>query len=311
MRGTGHCYSFWSAIRIALLFGISLVSTVIRAQDVKVRGGFFEDSVVVGDVARFYLTATYPSELNILFPDSTFNFAPLEYGTRQYFTTRTRNGISYDSVIYHLDVFELDSLQLLFLPVYLVNENDCTKFISNPDTLLFRTVIHDVKTDTLLLEKLPLKENVAYHSVGSNFNYPVVIIISGILLTAVAVFWFVFGKRIQKHYRVKRMVKAHQEFIRVFSKEIVDIQNHHTPAVTEATVAHWKKYMEQLERKPYTKLTSKEIQRIESNEGLGNILHSIDASIYGHSTVTTALFENLKVFTQERFHKKLQEVKNG
>jgi hypothetical protein len=97
----------------------------------------------------------------------------------------------------------------------------------------------------------------------------------------------------------------------VFAKEIMNVQSQHTPAVTEATVAHWKKYMEQLERKPYTKLTSKEIQRIERNEGLGNILHSIDASIYGHSTATTALFEDLKVFTQERFHQKLQEVKNG
>jgi hypothetical protein len=306
-----HCYSPRFIVRITLLFLAWLVGASIQAQEVKVRGGFFEDSVHVGDVPRFYLTATYPSELNVLFPDSTFNYKPLEYETKQYFTTRTRDGISYDSVIYSLGVFELDSLQVLFLPVYLANEKDCTKFISNPDTLLFKTVIHDVKTDTLVLKKLPLKESIAFHPIDTMINYPVVSFVAGTILVVVALGWFLFGKRIRKHYRMKRLIKAHHAFIQVFTKEIGSVQSEHTPAVTEATVAHWKKYMEQLERKPYTKLTSKEIQRIESDENLGNILHSIDASIYGHSTATASLFENLKVFAQQRFHKKLEEVKNG
>jgi hypothetical protein len=311
MRIGVHLNVFRSAIRTVFFIAVLSTATDLAAQEIKVRAGFFEDSVVVGDVTRFYLTATYPSQLNIVFPDSTFDYKPLEYERKQYFTTQTSDGISYDSVIYHLSAFELDSLQQLLLPVFQVNEKDCTSFFSNADTILLKTVIDDLRLDTLKLEKLPLKESLAYHQVESKFNYPVLFFVLAVLLTIVAVVWFVFGKKIRKHYRLKRMIKAHQQFIQVFSKEITTVQGDITPAVTESTVAHWKKYMEQLERKPYTKLTSKEIQRIERNENLGRILHTIDASIYGHPTETAPLFENLKVFAEERFNKKLEEVKNG
>jgi hypothetical protein len=311
MRIGIHLRNIRSAIRLISFIVISSVTADLSAQNVQVRGGFFQDSVVVGDVARFYLAASYPSNLNILFPDSTFQYTPLEYEGKEYFATKTSDGISYDSVIYHLSVFELDSLQQLFLPVFQVNEKDCTLYLSNPDTILLRSIIDDIRLDTLELGKLPLKETLAYHSIDTIINYPVIFFVLAVTLTVVAIVWFVFGKRIRKHYRMKRMMKAHQQFMQVFTREIGNVQTHHTPAITESTVAHWKKYMEQLERRPYTKLTSKEIQRIERNENLGNILHSIDASIYGHQTATASLFEELKSFAQQRFHKKLEEVKNG
>lgn len=298
-------------IRIASFVLLSIINAELFAQEVKVRAGFFEDSVIVGDVARFYLTASYPSKVNVLFPDSAFKFNPLEYESREYFATRTTNGISYDSVIYHLSVFEVDSLQQLLLPVFVVNENDCTQVLSAADTIILNTVVHDIKIDSIELGKLPLKESLAFHKMTSAFNYPVFFFVVASVLIVIAVAWFVFGKRVQKYFKMKRMIKAHQQFIHNFGREIGKVQASHTAVVTESTVAQWKKYMEQLERKPYTKLTSKEIQRIERNEGLGKILHRIDASIYGHQDITVSLFEELKAYAQERFNKKLEEVKNG
>jgi hypothetical protein len=307
--------AFLSQVRhvlcMAVFMIVALTASKSSAQDIKVRGGFFEDSVVVGDVVRFYLAAEYPSKLNVLFPDSTFSYKPLEYDHKQYFTTKTSDGISYDSVIYHLGVFELDSLQLLALPVFQVNEKDCTQYFSNPGALALQTVIHDLKLDTLELGKLPLKESVAYHPIPAEFNFPVFFFVVATLLIVTALVWFIFGKRIRKHFRIKRMTKAHQLFIQQFSHQISSLDREHSARLTESTVAHWKKYMEQLERKPYTKLTSKEIQRIEKDETLGGILHAIDASIYGHQSSVSRHFDDLKTFAQQRFNKKLEEVKNG
>src|SRR5688572_4204833 len=114
---------------------IFIFSQSTAQEKIEVRGGFFEDSIQVGRPARFYLTASYPSKINILFPDSTFGYAPLEFNKKEYFTTETNNGISYDSVIYHLNAFEIDSLQALGLPVFQINKSDCTLHVSNVDTI--------------------------------------------------------------------------------------------------------------------------------------------------------------------------------
>src|SRR5688500_9661894 len=109
---------------------LMLMSSIwpLLAQDVTVRGGFFLDSLKIGDQTGFYLTAKYPSNLNIIFPDSTYNFSPFEYERKRYFPTQTTKGESYDSVVYFLSTFEVDSVQTLSLPVFQLNPQDCTKF---------------------------------------------------------------------------------------------------------------------------------------------------------------------------------------
>jgi hypothetical protein len=69
--------------------------------------------------------------------------------------------------------------------------------------------------------------------------------------------------------------------------------------------------MEQLESRPYTKLTTRETVRIENNEDLGKNLHSIDGAIYGHNTRVIESLESLKQFADQRFGKKVEEVKHG
>lgn len=288
---------------------LSLACQHVHAQDIQVRAGFFEDSLVVGDRVRFYLAAEYPSNLNILFPDSTYNFAPFEYNGRNYFPTQTEGGVSYDSVIYSLSTFEVDRVQRLDLPVFLVNPQDCTVFHSNSDSVLLRQLVG--KVDTISVEDLPLKENVAYQNVQRLFNYPVLFFVLAALLIITAVVWFVFGKKIRRHFRVKRMLKAHQQFVADFIRQIESLKQAYTPPAAEATLARWKKYMEQLERKPYTKLTTREIQRLEKDEMLTKNLNAIDGGIYGHTTNIVAPLESLKSMAEQRFAKKLEEVKHG
>src|SRR6478735_9136687 len=77
-----------------------LIFSAVCAQEVKVEAGFAGDSVKIGKPIEFYLSAHYPENLNLLFPDSTFSFAPFELQKKIYFPTQSKNGVSKDSVVY-------------------------------------------------------------------------------------------------------------------------------------------------------------------------------------------------------------------
>ncbi len=107
------------------------------------------------------------------------------------------------------------------------------------------------------------------------------------------------------------MLKAHQKFLEVYNRQVENIKTAFSPDTTERALSQWKKYMEQLEARPYTKLTTRETTQMENNELLGRTLHAIDGAIYGHSTSVIESLENLKSFADQRFTKKLEEVKHG
>src|SRR6187551_1589180 len=122
--------------KFGLAFGLLLGSVGVSEAQVAVRGGFFLDSLSVGDETGFFLSATYPRNVNVIFPDSTFDYQPFEFNRKRYFPTQTTNGKSYDSVIYYLSTFEVDRILQLSLPVFQLNPQDCTVFTSNVDTVL-------------------------------------------------------------------------------------------------------------------------------------------------------------------------------
>ncbi|MBL0742924.1 hypothetical protein [Chryseolinea lacunae] len=293
---------------ILLLFLCTLGTT--QAQDVTVHSGFFLDSVRVGDVSGYYLTARYPRSLTVLFPDSAYNFAPFEFERKKYFTTQTHDGKSYDSVVYYVSTFEIDRIQTLSLPVFQLNPRDCTVYESPIDTILFTALVPNLP-DTVSIEKLPLKVSIAHQDVPSEFNYPVLFIVLGALVVLGIVGWFVFGKRIRRHYRLKRLQASHQKFMEAYTANVESIRSTFSVPVTEQALSQWKKYMEQLESRPFTKLTAKEIARMEKDDSLGKILHAVDGAIYGHDTTVVDSLENLKQIAGQHFSKKLEEVKHG
>jgi hypothetical protein len=301
-----RCLRVPRIMAIVLLFCLGTAN----AQDVLVRGGFFKDSLRVGDQTGYYLAAEYPTNLNVLFPDSTFSFTPFEYESKKYFPTKTTQGRSYDSVIYYLSTFEIERVQSLNLPVFQVNPMDCTAYFSMRDTVLLSELVKNLP-DTVTLKNLPLKVNIAYEDVPYTFNYLIAGIIAGVVLVLAAVTWIVFGKRIIKHFRLKRMQKAHHKFLETFDHQLDSVKSAFSSVTTENALSQWKKYMEQLEARPYTKLTTKETLQMEKNESLGRNLHAIDGAIYGHDTAVVESLENIRNFADMRFVQKLEELKHG
>lgn len=274
-------------------------------------GGFVGDSVKIGEQIPFSLSARYPKNLTLIFPDSTFAFAPFEFQKKAFFATQTTDGQSYDSVVYLLSTYEIDSVQELKLPVFVVHKKDCTSVFSGLDEVILKQLVRHVP-DSVEAKNLPLKTNTNYLNVKWLFNYPLVLIISGVLLVLAVAGFLIFGKRIRKYFLLRKLNRNHQNFITKFNDTISGLHSNFSMIKAEGAIVLWKYYMENLVQIPYSKLTSKEILDQEKDEQLGQALHSIDRMIYGGiSSPSEESFVNLRQYCERQFQLKVEEAKHG
>lgn len=277
---------------------------------IRVSGGFLYDSLKIGQQTAFYLSAHYPSGETVLFPDSMHAFAPFEYQDKKYFATETDNGTSVDSTIYYLTTFELGPFLALKLPVYVAAAGDCTEYASNTDSIRVVQLVTSVP-DSLSVDKLPLREHTAWQPVATDINYFIILsVLAGLLLIA-AVVWAFFGRRIVRYLRARKLQKKHSQFSEAFNGIIAELQRTFSRSATEDAISLWKKYMEDLEGRPYTKLTSRETLRLLADEALGAQLSAIDRAIYGHDGAVVEPLRQLSVVADRHFSKKMEEVRHG
>lgn len=293
---------------LLILLTLSLLQTMAQ---VRVRAGFIQDSVRLGDPIDYYLIAHYPSNLTILFPDSTFSFTPFEFHHKKYQPTQTLRGESYDSVVYQLLTFEVDDVQYLGLPVFVVNEKDCTRYVPQRDSILLAAMVKEPVPDSISAQDLPLLTNTTYQRVSFLLNYPILLITVGILLVVSVVIWLVFGKRIRKYFKLRRLQKNHTTFVQNYLEKLHQLQTQYTTEKTELALSIWKKYMEQLEGKPFTKLTTRETLALEQDEYLGKSLQALDRAIYGSSTTVLEPLAHLQQVAEVRFSKLIEALKHG
>jgi len=289
------------------LVTLFLVFTVIPqavGQEVKTRAYFSKDTLQIGEPVDFTLVADYPRGIEVLFPDSTYNFTPFEYLDKSYLSTVSDVSRSNDSVVYRLTTFELDTIQKLGLPVFLISGGDSIAIESNIDSLYLQHLI------TSEVDSLQVKETIDYHTVSRAFNYPYLLIALGILLVIgilVAVF---FGKEIKRRYTLYRMRKSHLKFLETFKQ--LQSQGLESSEKAEHLLGYWKAYLERLEGLPYTKLTTREIVTIDQNQEFTDTLKNMDSNIYGNykSADIKNLVVRLKEFGIDRFSKKIKELKH-
>ena len=293
---------------VVLLFAACAVA--IAQQPAQVRGSFFTDSASVGEIIPFALTATYPKTEQVLFPDSTFSFAPFEISTKKFFTTRTVGETSYDSAVYFLSTFEIDSIQSLRLPVFVLQEKDCIAVFSAVDHIGLRYRVTQ-SLDSISAEKLPLKISAAYQKVQWILNYPFLLISILILAGLLAAGWLVFGKRILKYLAIRKLHRNYEKFLERFNKSLETLGAEFSVKKAEGALFLWKGYMEELEAYPYTKSTSREILKKASDSKLDKALRSIDRGIYGGHDASVEPFRFLQTYSHLQFQKREDEVKNG
>ena len=298
---------------LSILILSFIYSTSAYSQDeknIRVNGRFLVDSVKIGEAVPYSLSVYYPASTNLVFPDSTFSFAPFEFTKKKYFQTKTTNNISYDSVVYYLTTFEIDSIQSLKLPVFEINKKDCTAVFSQTDDLFLKQLVHQ-KLDSIEAPALPLKINIAYQNVKWLLDYPFLLTLAGIVFVVLIIVWIVFGKRIKRYFKARNLSKNHKAFLSKFTSSVSQLNANFSIVKAEATMLLWKSYMEKISAVPYTKFTSKEIMEQEKDEHLGEALKTVDRIIYGGSSPANETFDELRTFADNQFNTQLKDIHRG
>jgi hypothetical protein len=297
--------------KLRLIISVLLiVPSLAFAQNITVRSRFLADSLKIGEKVPFSVTATYPRRLNILYPDSSYSFNPFEFESKTYFATKTKDSLSYDSVVYFISSYEIDSIQTFRMPVYVLHGSDCTMVFGATDSIFLKQMVDHVP-DSVNAEQLPLKINTKYLNVNWLFNYPIAIYVGIALVVIVIVVWIAFGKRIRRYFTLKRLNKDHSEFLTRFADAMNSMQSEYSSNKAEKALVIWKRYMESLEQKPFTKYSSKEILRLLNDGNLSGALRAIDRMVYGGAASDTEVFQELREVSRSHFNEKLRQLNNG
>jgi hypothetical protein len=283
----------------------------LAAQDAPPRGKFLVDSMKIGEPIPYSLSYRYNASRDVIFPDSLFNFSPFELDHKTYFPTSTVNGISYDSAVYFLSYFELDTFQIYSMPVFEVVQGDSSRLIPMPDTVYLKQVVSEVP-DSVAVEALPLLENTDYIQVPFALNYPYIIIGVIVLCVAGAVIAYFFGSRIKAAWQIFILKRKHRKFREQFDALIRqksgDFRGH-----AERVIVLWKRYLQQLEKFPYTSLTTKELIQDHPDQQLSSALHAIDSAIYDphRSGLDQDSLGTLMNYAENRFEQKVDQLRHG
>jgi hypothetical protein len=289
---------------MSLFFFLAVLS---NGQEIVVKGAFVNDSIRIGEPVQYWLTARYPAPVDLFLPDSTYDFSPFEFFSRTFYETKVQGELAFDSVVYSLQSFEIDPVQYLRLPSVVYSKKDTLRVFASLDSIYFRDMV-PVATDTTAL-----KVNTQYQRLARQFNSPLVMILLGVLVVIGLIVLLVFGKKIKRHFQLKRMAKAHGQFTDEMLNLIEKLKLSGDPTVAEHALSVWKKYQERIEKQPFSKLTSKEIVAYDFAAELYEPLRMIDRCVYGKipSAKVFQDFQHLQGFCDLRYKHIVEQIKHG
>jgi hypothetical protein len=267
-------------IRILLLCSlpISGFGQDFTAQDLeklKPKGVFMKDSLALGERITYALSIRHSTDVQVLFPDSTYDFKNLQFLKKTYFPTLTDAQSSLDSAVYEFTIFDIAPYFTLQMPIYILDQGDSLLINTELDSVFLREVVSaeidtlDFKTDT---KETPLP---------IYFNYPYLVMGVFIFFVVILGIWGLLGKQIRKVYSLFQFRARHQIFLNDFSRLLTRIKNRENIADIEKIISIWKKHLEFLVEKPFSSYTSKEISRAIPDQSLASSLKNIDRALYG------------------------------
>lgn len=282
------------------------------SQDSRPYGKFLSDSIKIGKIIHFSLSFKHPRNMELIFPDSNYNYTPFEFIAKQFVSpTKTDSAESTDSVVYTLMSFEIDKIQYLTLPVFVFNQknDDTVKIFSNIDSVFFSELIK-VMPDTVVL-----KTNTNFQEVPLWFNYPRLIIGILIFLLITIVIWLIFGNKIKRKYYLYKLKKNYRKFVGKFDQIRSDVliplikegkgEKGCTEKDIEKLIILFKKYLSKLENQHYLTFTTKELFNIFKDDKLNHALQDCDRAIYGGKipdSIENPLYV-LQDFAEDRYKK--------
>lgn len=257
---------------------------------------------MLGERVGYVLKATYPSSMDILFPDSAFNYGSMDYLSKQTFTSYTLDSLTLDSAVYYLSNFSLESVKSYRLPVFEVLRYDSISHFPH------EALLHLVLTISELPDVLTFQENNAYQKIGQGFNYPMLVLILFVIIILVIGSYFLFGQKIREAWFVYLEKKKRKKFLLQWQMAKDRLVHHPDLSSADELLGLWKSYMESLTGQPYREWTTTEIADHLTQPELVKNIRDIEIIIYADrvSENLDHACQNLTTISENTFEEKIK-----
>jgi len=282
-----------------------LFTNKIYSQEIDYNIFFKEDSVKIGDTITLTSTLKYPINIEIIQPDSSYNFMPFEFIDKIVFESSSTNNLIFDSTLYFLQTFELDSIQSISLTSYIISRGDSLEILSNSDKITTISLVKEINSKT--------KTNTLFEKINSIFNSKKFLTIIGVVISIIVLIYLLFRKKINKYFKIKRIKSETDYFKNEFDDVLSNYQNTNDIKFLENLLLKWKRFMEKLSKKPYSSSTTSEISIFNKNAKNIKTLREIDKCIYSENKNIIDK-NNLIMLRDESIHLSknyINKLKNG
>lgn len=275
------------------------------SQEIEYKIYFIEDSIKIGDSITLISTLKYPETIEIVQPDSSYNFGQFDFIGKKVFPSIKNANSIYDSAIYFLRTFEIDSIQKIELNSIILNRNDSLNISSNEEYINLVYQVENITSTT--------KENTVLRTIKSIFNSEKLLIYLIVISFLLISLYLIFRKRIKKYFRVRRLKKDTEEFNQEFSYLLKKYELNNDINDLESVLLLWKRFMDKLTDKAYLSLTTNEISPLIKNKNLIKTLQEIDKNLYSNNKeiIKSNKLKDLKIEANNTSNKEVKRIENG
>lgn len=291
--------------RAGFLSFLIWVPFLLSAQEVKIDGYFMADSAKLGERVGYVLKANYPSERQLIFPDSTYDFSPFVLLEKQTFRSSTQDSITADSTIYYLSNFELDSVVYLTLPVYELDRYDSITHFPLEAALAVKWTLDSIP------EQLLFEETTSYQPIPKKWNWILISLIAGLILLGLGLIYWVFGKRISQYLWERREKRKWKNFEIEWTASLSRLEKESSIGAADELLGLWKGYLEHLTALPFREWTTHELEASLGDLKLADSLRRIELIIYaGKKSEIQESTDYMKLVARKNYEDKLKNDKN-
>ena len=262
-------------MRIFIL--ICFLSSKLFSQEINYKIYFLDKEIKIGDSIKLVSVIKYPKEIELIQPDSSYKFFPFTFIKKKNFQSKLNQELIFDSTLYFLRSFEIDSIQFIKLNSFILKENDSLEISSNFDTVYFRSLVENVDQN--------IKMNLSYNNILSILNTYRLTLYSITFILSIFIFYLIFRKKIIQYIRKRKVLKNHNLFKVEFEKLNKQFKLDSNKKNLEKILLKWKRYMENLSLIPYSSMTSKEIIEFTDDMNLIESLRYLDKIIYSNKLI--------------------------
>ncbi len=285
---------------ISFLFSNNLLS-----QKIEYKIYFLEDSIKIGNPITLISTLNYPENIELIQPDSSYNFMSFDFIRKKIFPSLIKKNRVYDSTVYFLRTFEIDSIQKVYLNALILDKNDSIKISSNEDSISLIYQVEDIESKA--------KENTLLSTIKSIFNSEKLFTYFTIFIISLIFIYMIFRKKIKTYFEIRSLKNKTKKFNSDFESILDQYEINKNINDLERLLLLWKRFKEKLTNKPYLSSTTNEISLFLKKKDIINILQEIDENLYSNNKdyINSNKLNKLQIEANNTSYKEIEKIGNG